>query len=109
MASIGVKEDENWDLSWVGSDYRGACCGCDQQRALQVRDSLGFLQQFDGLLSAALVYVQQAELQQGVGHQVQVKPNVLLTAEGKGIPGVSSISDFRMEKKKSIYFLTMHT
>ena len=37
------------------------------------------MQQLDGLVPPALVYVEQAELQHGVGHQVVVELDLLFT------------------------------
>lgn len=37
------------------------------------------MQQYDGLVPPALFNIQQTELHQRVGHQVVVKPDLLLT------------------------------
>lgn len=43
-----------------------------------IRNSLGFGQELDGLVPPALVYVEQTELHQTVGHHVVVEPDLLL-------------------------------
>lgn len=39
---------------------------------------LGFGQELDGLVPPALIYVEQTELHQTVGHHVVVEPDLLL-------------------------------
>lgn len=51
---------------------------------VQRRNLLGFTQQFDGLVSPALVNTQQAELHKTVGDQVVVEPDLLLTGHTHG-------------------------
>lgn len=44
-------------------------------------NSLGLAQEFNGLVPPALIYVEQTELHQTVGHHVVVEPDLLFTED----------------------------
>lgn len=46
---------------------------------LQRSNLLGLMQEFNSLVPSSLVYVEQTELHQTVGHQVVVEPDLLFT------------------------------